>query len=93
MGDVLELSNILYVLGLKKNLLSISCKTYNHCSVSFERQECTINDSSLTSPSTLSREVREGGIYRLIFYPVVLVHTCEELAEPSTFEEAYRKKE
>jgi hypothetical protein len=88
-GDVLELEYVLFVPGLKKNLLSVSCMTYVQWRVAFEGQQCTINDCSLASPRTLARGVREGGLYRLLVDPVALVHSNGRLEEPSSFEEAH----
>lgn len=42
LGDVLELSDVLFVLGLKKNLLSTSCMGKLRYRVAFERQCYTI---------------------------------------------------
>jgi hypothetical protein len=38
LGDVLELSDVLFVPGLKKNLLSKYCMTYAQWRVAFEGQ-------------------------------------------------------
>jgi hypothetical protein len=38
LGDVLELSDILFVHGLRKNLLSVSCMTDVQWRVAFEGQ-------------------------------------------------------
>jgi hypothetical protein len=56
-SDVLELNDVLFVLGLKKNILSVSCMIDLQCRVAFEGQQCTINDCSLASPRTLARGV------------------------------------
>jgi hypothetical protein len=87
LGDVLELSDVLFVPSLKKNLLLVSCMIDVQWRVAFEGQQCTINDCSLASPRTLARGVREGGLYRLLVDPMALVHSSERLDEPSSFEE------
>jgi hypothetical protein len=66
LGDVLELSDIIFVLCLRKNLLSVSCMRDVYWRVSFEGRQCTISDCSLASPRTLARRVREAGVYRLL---------------------------
>lgn len=86
LGDVLELSDILFVPSLKKNLLSSSCMINVQWRVAFVRQQCTINDCSLASSRTLARGVREGGIYRLLTNPMALVHSNGRLEEHSNFE-------
>jgi hypothetical protein len=72
-SDVLELSDILFVLGLRKNLLLVSCMTDIHWRVAFEGQQCTIGDCSLASSGTSARGVRKGGLYRLLVDPVALL--------------------
>ena len=57
-GDVLELDDILFVHGLKKNLLQVSCMTNVHWRVAFEGQQCIIVNFSLTNLRTLARGVR-----------------------------------
>jgi hypothetical protein len=37
-GDVVELNDILFILGSKKNLLSVSCMADHQCRVAFEGQ-------------------------------------------------------
>jgi hypothetical protein len=56
-SDVLELSDVLFVPGLKKNILSVSCMEDHQWRVAFEGQHCTINDCSLASLRTLARGV------------------------------------
>jgi len=53
--DVLELNDVLFVLGLKKNLLSISYMTDFLCRVAFKGHQCTISDCSLVSPRIMAR--------------------------------------
>jgi hypothetical protein len=91
-SDVLELNDVLFVLSLKKNLLSVSCMTNFQCRVAFEGQQCTISNCSLASLRTLARGVWDGGLYKLLVDDhVALVHDSEKLGEPSSFEEAYAK--
>ena len=61
-SDVLELSDIILVLGLRKNLLSISCMTNVQWRVAFKGQQCTISDCRQANPKTLARGVRKGGL-------------------------------
>jgi hypothetical protein len=46
-GEVLELIEILYVLGLTKNLLSVSCLIDLKCMVEFDDQQVIIKKCSL----------------------------------------------
>jgi hypothetical protein len=87
LGDVIELSDILFVYGFINNILSISCMTDVQWRVAFEGHQCTIN-SSLASPRTLAREVREGGLYKLLVNLVTHVHYIERLDEYSSFLDA-----
>jgi hypothetical protein len=89
LGDVLELNDALFVLGLKKNLLSVSCLVDHSCRVSFEGQQCTISDCCLASSRTLAICVLDGGLYRLLVDLVALVHSSKKLDEPSSLDEAY----
>ena len=52
-GNVLEL-NVLFVPGMKKILLLVSCMVDHQIKVAFEGQQCTISDCSLDSLRTLS---------------------------------------
>lgn len=89
LGDVLELDAILFVLGLRKNLLLVYCMTDIHWRVVFEGQQCTISDCSLASSKTFARGVREGGLYRLLAYPVALMHSSKRLVGPFSSQEAH----
>jgi hypothetical protein len=60
-GDVLELSNVLFVLGLKKNLLSVSCMEDLHCMAEFDAQEVIFRRQT----HVVEKGVRVGGLYRL----------------------------
>jgi hypothetical protein len=87
-GDVLELNDVSLGLGLKKNLLSVSCIIDVEWGFAFEKPQCTISDCSLASPRTLARRVKEGRLFRLLVDPMALVHSSERMEEPSSFEEA-----
>jgi hypothetical protein len=52
------LGDVLFVLGLKKILISVSCMVDHQWRDAFEGQHCTINDCSLASPRTLDRGLR-----------------------------------
>ena len=86
--DFLELSDILFVSSLRKNLLSVSCMTDIHWKVVFERKQCTIN-YSLACPKTLARAVREGSLYRLFVNQATLTHSNERLVGPSVSQKAH----
>jgi hypothetical protein len=45
-GDVLELDDVLYVLGLMKSLLSVSCMIDLQCMVEFDGQQVIIRKCS-----------------------------------------------
>jgi len=47
LGHVLELNDVLYVLGLTKNLFSISCMTNLKCMPKFDDQQVIIRKRSL----------------------------------------------
>jgi hypothetical protein len=44
LDDVLELNDVLFIPGLIKNLLSVSCITNLHCVVEFDAQKVIIRD-------------------------------------------------
>jgi hypothetical protein len=68
--EVLELHEVLYVLGMTKNLLSVSCLTDLKCRVEFDDQEVIIRSHSLDPGRVLAGGVREGGLYRLLADPM-----------------------
>jgi hypothetical protein len=80
--DVLELNDALFVLGLNKKLLLVSCMLELQFRVAFEGHHCTINDCSLASSGTLARGVLDGGLYRLF------ILFSWKLDEPSSLKEA-----
>jgi hypothetical protein len=59
--DVLELSDVLFVPSLMRNLLSMSSMEKVQWRVAFDGQQCTISDCSLAIPRTIVGGVREGG--------------------------------
>jgi hypothetical protein len=60
-GDVLELSNVLYVLGLKKNLLLVSCMEDLQCMLSLMLKRLSLEDGN----QVVEKGVHVGGLYRL----------------------------
>lgn len=53
--DVLDFTDVLFVLELKKHLLLVPCMTHIECRVVFEVHHCTISDFSLACPRILAR--------------------------------------
>jgi hypothetical protein len=86
--EVMLLNDVILVPGLKKNILSFCCMIYLHWRDSFEGQDFTINDCSLSSLRTFARGVREGGLYELLVDLMALVNSSEKLDYPSIIEEA-----
>ena len=85
-NDVLEMNDVLFVLGLKKNLYLVFYIIDFQFRVAFEGQQCTIIDFNLASPRTLVRGMWDGGLYRLLANPLALVYAVEKQGEPSSFE-------
>eukprot|EP00253_Pinus_taeda_P024209 PITA_24209 len=61
-GDIKHLKNVLYVPGIKKNLISVSMITDQDMQVQFFKNGCVIQDSKL---ETVATGVRVGNLYRL----------------------------
>eukprot|EP00253_Pinus_taeda_P031194 PITA_31194 len=61
-GDIKHLKNVLYVPGIKKNLISVSMITDQDMQVQFFKNGCVIQDSKL---ETVETGVRVGNLYRL----------------------------
>eukprot|EP00253_Pinus_taeda_P028028 PITA_28028 len=61
-GDIKHLKNVLYVPGIKKNLISVSMITDQDMQVQFFKNGCVIQDSQL---ETVATGVRVGNLYRL----------------------------
>jgi hypothetical protein len=90
-SHVLQLNNVLFVPRLKINLLSSFCMEKLQYRVAFEGQRFTISDCCLAILWTVARGVLDGGLYKLLVDPVVLVHSTRKLDEPSSLEEVYGK--
>ena len=86
-NDVLEMNDVLFVLGLKKNIYLLFYIIDFQFRVAFEGQQCTIIDFNLASPRTLVRGMWDGGLYMLLTNPLALVYAIEKQGEPSSFEE------
>jgi hypothetical protein len=56
-SDVLELDDVLYVPGLTKSLLLVSCMTDLQCMVEFDGQQVIIRKCSLEPGQVLARGV------------------------------------
>eukprot|EP00253_Pinus_taeda_P027305 PITA_27305 len=61
-GDIKHLKNVLYALGIKKNLIFVSMITEQDMQVQFFKNGCVIQDSQL---ETVATGVRMGNLYRL----------------------------
>eukprot|EP00253_Pinus_taeda_P010577 PITA_10577 len=61
-GDIKHLKNVLYVPGIKKNLIYVSMITDQDMHVKFFKNGCVIQDSQL---ETVAIGVRVGNLYRL----------------------------
>jgi hypothetical protein len=91
LNNVLELSDVLLVLRLKKLFFRVSYMGDPHWKVAFEGKHCTINDCNLPSLKTLARCVRTSFLYIFLVDTVSHVHYIDNLEEPSIFEEEYAK--
>lgn len=75
LGDNVRLSNILYLLGLKKNLVSISCLEDKGDRVAFVDSKVLVWPKGFSIDSARVIRVREGRLYRLLKQPTqALVH-------------------
>lgn len=82
LGDILHIGDILFVSGLKKNLLSISALEDKGFKVAFVDGKVLVwpKDSDMDSTSVIG--VRVGGLYRLTGCLVwALVHDSISLCE------------
>ena len=74
-GSKLHLNNILYVPGLKKNFLSISCLEDKGDRVAFFDVKFLVLGKESSIDKAMVIGVREGSLYRVITpYPQALVH-------------------
>jgi hypothetical protein len=64
-GSINNIDNILYMLGIHRNLLSVGCISYQGCCVEFIKNTCLICD--INTRQILFRGARMGkkGLYRL----------------------------
>jgi hypothetical protein len=69
-GEVLDLHEVLYVHGMTKNLLSVSCLTYLKYRVEFDHQKVIIRSLNLDFNQVLAGRVKEGGLYKLLANPM-----------------------
>lgn len=63
-GQMRQIHNVMYVPGLKKNLLSVSTITDNHLKVEFGKLGCIVKDVQ-DHYKVVSTGTRVGGLYRL----------------------------
>ena len=61
-GDIKHLKNVLYVLGIKKNLIFVSMITDQDMQVQFFKNGCVIKDSEM---ETVATGVHVENLYRL----------------------------
>lgn len=84
LGDVLELHNVLYILGWSKNLLLVSAMTNLRCVAKFDSQQFNIRDHSQDLGRVLVRGIREVDLYKL-FADLIklrdLLHDRNQLCE------------
>jgi hypothetical protein len=81
-GGSLEAQDVLYVPGLKKNLLSVSVMEDRGFVVMFKKGKVLICPEGASPDTTMSIGVREGNLYRLKGKPVqALVHDSDNLCE------------
>ena len=63
-GSVRHIRNVVYVPGIKKNLISVSTITDQNLKVEFFKNYCIVKDL-LDQYKTLAKGVRVGGLYKL----------------------------
>ena len=63
-GSVRHIRNVVYVLGIKKNLISVSTITDQNLKVEFFKNYCIVKDL-MDQYKTLAKGVRVGGLYKL----------------------------
>jgi hypothetical protein len=81
-GGSFDAQEVLYVPGLKKNLLSISVMEDKGYEVNFRRGQVFIRPEGASPDTALRIGVRDGNLYRLQGQPVqALMHTSESLCD------------
>jgi hypothetical protein len=81
-GGSLETKDVLYVPGLRKNLLSVSAMEDKGFVVKFQKGQVLIHLEESSPDTTEVIGVREGNLYRLQGKPVqALVHDSDNLCE------------
>jgi hypothetical protein len=63
-GTVHHIHNVVYVPGIKKNLISVSTITDQNLKVEFFKNYCIVKDL-VDQFKTIATRVREGGLYKL----------------------------
>lgn len=87
--NILKLNDNLFLLGLEKIILLVSCMKDFQCRVTFEGKQCIISYYSLPHLRNFIRGIGYGGIYKLPIDLVAFIHPTGMLGETSSFEEAY----
>jgi hypothetical protein len=81
-GNSLDFDDVLFVPGLRKNLLSVSVMEDKGFAVEFKNQQVLIRPKESSPDTTQVIGVREGNLYRLQGEPVrALVHNSDNLCE------------
>lgn len=82
LGGFFEAQDVLYVPGLKKNLLSVSVMENRGFDIMFKKGQVLIHPERASPDTAVSIGVREGNLYRLRGKPVqALVHDSDNLCE------------
>jgi hypothetical protein len=81
-GNSLDFDDVLFVPGLRKNLLSVSIMEDKGFAVEFKNQQVLIKPKESSPDTTQVIGVREGKLYRLQGEPIrALVHNNDNLCE------------
>ena len=81
-GESLKMTNILFVPGLKKNLISVSALEDKGYVVAFSSGKVLVWEKNSSMKSAVTIGIREGGLYTLLGKPVqALVHNDVNLSE------------
>jgi hypothetical protein len=82
MGNSLDFDNVLFVLGLTKNLLSVFVMEDKGFAIEFKNQQVLIRPKESSLESTQVIRFREGNLYRLQGEPTrALVHNTNNLCK------------